>query len=279
MKMLIASFYFLLFLFRSTSYTIKRIIESKPLDQDDYALGSTLNIRKDLLNLFPNVGGPKSAPNVNSSSSNKTKDVWAIWPSGVIPYWLDPSFSDVDRAMIGNAFQYVESVTCLRFVPDDDDINPRMDIISDNLGGYCYTMWHTDGREDTYAEVHLTPSSSCTVPRTIIHELMHGIAFFHTHKRRDRDEHVKIEWENIHPDMIEEFEICSGCCCNTHGIKYDCSSIMHYARNQMSRNGSDTITALNETCYIPEFSEWNYHEPKMSKSDIEAVQIQYGQYC
>eukprot|EP00090_Calanus_glacialis_P033673 TRINITY_DN56000_c0_g1_i1.p1 TRINITY_DN56000_c0_g1~~TRINITY_DN56000_c0_g1_i1.p1 ORF type:complete len:278 (-),score=57.34 TRINITY_DN56000_c0_g1_i1:6-839(-) len=261
------------------SSSLRDIRTSKPLEEDDFYLGKTLDIRSDLVDLYPGTGGPMSPPEEVRNSHNQTRGVFAIWPNGLIPYWMDSSFSDNDRAMIANAFAYIQDNTCLRFEPDTDDKNPRMDIISDNLGGYCYTSWQTDGREDTYAEVHLTPSSSCTVPRTIVHELMHGVSFYHTHKREDRDLYVRIEWDNISPSQTEEFEYCSGCCCNTRGVDYDCSSVMHYAKDQMSRNGKDTITPLSDSCNIPDFSEWNYYEPIMSNTDVEAVQIQYGEFC
>ena len=181
--------------------------------------------------------------------------------------------------MIAKSFAYIEDLTCLRFEPDTDDIDPRMDINSDNLGTYCWTSWQTNGNGKTYSEVHLSPSSSCTVPRTIVHELMHGVSFYHTQTREDRNSHVEILWDNISPSQQDQFEYCSGCCCNTHGLDYDCSSVMHYARNQMSKNGEDTIRPVSSSCHIPKFSNWNYHEPIMSDIDVEAVQIQYGDFC
>ena len=48
----------------------------------------------------------------------------------------------------------------------------------------------------------------------------------------------------------------------------------------MSSNGSDTILPLDEdSCSIPKFALWNYHQPMMSDTDVEAVQMQYGKYC
>jgi len=262
------------------SSSLRDIGTSKPLQPDDYHLGKSLDITQDLVDLYPGKGGPMSPPEELRQSNNQTKAVWAIWPGGLIPYWLDPSFSNKDRAMIANAFAYIEDVTCLRFEPDEDEKNPRMDIIADDLGGYCWTSWQTNGNgHNTYSEVHLSPSSACTVPRTIVHELMHGVSFYHTQTREDRNQYVRIEWENIYNDSQDQFEYCSGCCCGTHGLDYDCSSVMHYARDQMSKNGRDTITPLSHSCNVPYFNEWNYYEPIMSNTDVEAVQIQYGEFC
>jgi hypothetical protein len=67
---------------------------------------------------------------------------------------------------------------------------------------------------------------------------------YHTHRRPDRDSHVKIVKENLHPHLIDDFAKCSGenCCCdNVMHLPYDCDSVMHYAKNQGSKNGKDTI--------------------------------------
>ena len=120
-----------LLIFR-TCKTFRSFQSSRPLLQEDYDLGKSLNVSTDLVDLYPGKGGPMNFP--STESSNVSKGVWAIWPKGRIPYWLDPSFSELDRATIANAFLYIEDLTCLRFIPDTDDKNPRMDIISDNLG-------------------------------------------------------------------------------------------------------------------------------------------------
>lgn len=109
----------------------------------------------------------------------------------------------------------LEELTCLRFLPAEEEVLPRMDIWAEQLGGYCYTNWNTDGNGHTLAEVYLSPNSSCTVQRTVQHELLHGVAFYHTHTRADREEHVFINWENIINSQRENFEVCSGCCCQT----------------------------------------------------------------
>ena len=64
-----------------------------------------------------------------------------------------------------------------------------------------------------------------------------------------------------------------------HNLPYDCSSVMHYARNQMSRNGEDTITPLSSSCHLLPFSGWNHHTPRLSDLDVEMIQQQYGEYC
>ena len=62
----------------------------------------------------------------------------------------------------------------------------------------------------------------------VTHELMHALGFFHEHNRHDRDQHVKIHWENIIPGEDRNFEKHAKLEADTYGTPYDPCSVMHY---------------------------------------------------
>ena len=64
---------------------------------------------------------------------------------------------------------------------------------------------------------------------------------YHTHKRPDRESYVDVIWDNVAHGKEDEFRFCEGCCCDTWGFEYDCESVMHYAKNQMSNGNGDTL--------------------------------------
>ena len=69
---------------------------------------------------------------------------------------------------------WIRVLVCLfqRFVPASDlSALPRVDIIAEDLGGYCYSWWSYSGGNRLFSEVHLTPNSECTVTRTLVHEV------------------------------------------------------------------------------------------------------------
>ena len=70
---------------------------------------------------------------------------------------------------------------------------------------------------------------------------MHGLTGYHTQTREDRNDHITILWDNIQSDAREEFEYCTGCCCDTWDEPYDCSSVMHYAYDQFNLHGEPTM--------------------------------------
>lgn len=58
--------------------------------------------------------------------------------------------------------------------------------------------------------------------------------------RKDRDEFVKINWENILAGKENQFTKCVGC--DDQGLKYDIGSIMHYHAYAFSKNRRELKT-------------------------------------
>ena len=161
-----------------------------------------------------------------------------MWPDGLIPYKIDAGFSKKDRAGIACGMAYMEKHTCLRFRPKKDDAErPILTFVPENWGGFCMTDWRTNGQGWTKVKLHLSKNSVCTFGRTLVHEFVHGLSGRHTQTRYDRDAHVEIMWDNIIESKKDEFKICDHHCDFNKAFPYDCESIMHYARNQMAKNG------------------------------------------
>jgi hypothetical protein len=65
----------------------------------------------------------------------------------------------------------------------------------------------------------------------VCHLIGHVLGFFHEQSRPDREDYVKIIYENIKPDMITNFEYYPPSIINTFGFPYDYSSIMHFGQS------------------------------------------------
>lgn len=77
---------------------------------------------------------------------------------------------------------------------------------------------------------------------TAIHELMHALGFLHEQNRYERDDFVKVNYENIKPTAKNNFYKSSSYSSNGLGVAYDFSSIMHYSVYAFTKNGGPTIT-------------------------------------
>jgi choriolysin H len=61
----------------------------------------------------------------------------------------------------------------------------------------------------------------------ILHEIGHALGFYHEHNRSDRDDYIKIHYENIEPGQIRQFQKQENAVFDTN---YDYLSIMHYGQ-------------------------------------------------
>ncbi|XP_016113516.1 high choriolytic enzyme 1-like [Sinocyclocheilus grahami] len=94
------------------------------------------------------------------------------------------------------------------------------------------------------------------------------LGFYHEQTRSDRDEYVKINWENMSPDMAYNFQKQNT---NNQKTPYDYGSIMHYGRTAFSiQPGLETITPIpDETVEIGQ-------RQGMSNTDILRINKLYG---
>lgn len=81
--------------------------------------------------------------------------------------------------------------TCVRFVPRTSE-NDYLLIKSGKSG-----CWSSVGRTGGKQDLNLQPEGCLYKVGTAIHELMHALGMFHEQNRSDRDNHVRIRFENI----------------------------------------------------------------------------------
>ena len=92
----------------------------------------------------------------------------------------------------------------------------------------------------------------------------------HEHNRKDRNDYVKVYWNNIDPDEYDNFRKCDdiGVRCEEYG-EYDYNSIMHYRNKDFSINRQNTIEKINDPYYV-------LGSPTPSTKDINTINLFYG---
>ncbi|KAH7706522.1 CBN-NAS-6 protein [Aphelenchoides avenae] len=170
--------------------------------------------------------------NSNNVMMNALKNKQLLWTNGVVPYELDEAFTQSEVRLLEKAFKTFRKRTCIRFRPHTDEA----DYLYVTRGYGCYSqVGQTGGKQE------ISLGRGCLFHEIILHETMHSLGFWHEHSRADRDDHIRIQWENILPGMDSQFDIISSALQDTLGIDYDYRSIMHYDSAAFSKNGKNTI--------------------------------------
>ncbi|CAL8351339.1 unnamed protein product [Merluccius merluccius] len=187
--------------------------------------------------------------------------LWRKSSNGLVtvPYTVSRAFSFSDKTMFENAMQTFHNKTCVRFVPRES----QYDYISFENGEGCYSsLGMTGGRQ-----VLSLNKPGCMYHGIIQHEINHALGFDHEQNRSDRNQYVRINWENIAPRMAYNFHRQNT---NNLNTPYDYSSVMHYGRTAFSiRRGKDSITPIPNRC--AQIGQRN----EMSKIDIMRINRLY----
>merc|ERR1712131_397135 len=178
----------------------------------------------------------------------------------LIPYTISDEFTPAEKSMIVFAMKNFHARTCIRFTP----LQAERDYISIVNQGGCFSALGKNGGEQPLS----LKRNGCIHQGVIQHELLHALGFQHEHTRSDRDQYIRINWDNIQPDLAFNFHKKNT---NNLNTPYDYHSIMHYGNTAFALvPGKDTITP------IPDSSVWIGQRNAMSRTDILRINKLYG---
>jgi hypothetical protein len=178
------------------------------------------------------------------------------WPNGIIPFRIDPALPNQQR--VTDAIAHWQANTNVRFKARTSE----SDFVTFRPSSGCSSNVGKRGGEQ-----FVNLGTACSTGNTI-HEIGHTAGLWHEQSRRDRNNFVNINFPNIQPGMVFNFDqhITDGD--DVGG--YDYGSIMHYPRNAFAINPSiDTITPK------PNASVQIGQRTALSAGDIAAINAIY----
>lgn len=162
-------------------------------------------------------------------------DVNTRWPDNTIPFTFVGQTA-AEQATVLAALRDFEAQTCIRFVERTDQTD-YVYITRSEAG-----CWSWVGRLGGAQQLNLDPD--CYAEVVIQHEFIHALGFFHMQSAWNRDEYVRVMWENIIPGMEHNFDKVNPDTTSQFYEAYDYYSIMHYPGWAFSSNGQDTLVAI-----------------------------------
>nr|XP_040054292.1 high choriolytic enzyme 1-like [Gasterosteus aculeatus aculeatus] len=210
------------------------------------------------------IGGDiaiKSEAERNADPCTARGCLWNKWTDGkvYIPYFIANQYSSREQAIIIRGLESFSSMSCIRFRPYQNGDYEWLSIESRNG---CYSSVGRQGGAQTVSLAR----SGCLYHGTVQHELLHALGFNHEQTRSDRDNHIRVQWENIIEDMKYNFNKIATL---NQGTSYDYGSVMQYHKYAFSKNNQPTMVP------IPNSNVPFGQATQMSQNDIDRLNRLY----
>lgn len=193
----------------------------------------------------------ESALSTGNNSSRAIVDSSKLWSNKVVGYYISPDVHS--RSVITGAIAEIEAATSIRF--EERSYGNYIKFIPH--ASACYSQLGCVGGSQDLALANWATVS------VAVHELQHALGVYHEQCRKDRDNYLTINWQNIKSGMSHNFQKASGY--YTHDVgSFDWNSIMLYPSDAFSTNGQPTMVKKDG-------STFTRNTGRMSSGDIAGL--------
>ena len=158
------------------------------------------------------------------------------WPNSTIVYRISGLSSSV-RSELQKSFNEWTSKTNVRFKERTNESNY---VTISSSGSNSNSGVATLGVNGSRGFIRLGTRATAVV---IIHEIGHTLGYIHEQNRSDRDNFIRINFNNIQDNAVDQFFKSNSASLVTS--QFDINSTMMYGSYTFSKNGLPTITDLN----------------------------------
>jgi len=213
--------------------------------------------------------------NAEDKNRNALQSPLQRWPNRTIYYRVSPELTEDESNNVREALQVFNEQTCVRFLDyDEQTFKPARYVEYKRSPDMCGTQVGYNPLVPMGAhDVVLAPY--CLARTGVIqHETLHVLGLYHEQSRPDRNQYVKIEYDNIPQKYWSQFSSYPEIYTTTYNVPYDYESIMHYSQYAFAKDPSKpSIRAKNgNDIYDRKMGQIN----GPSAGDLTKVNIMYN---
>lgn len=192
-------------------------------------------------------------------SANKGGASFSRWPGGQIYYTVASNMGSINANKIATAVNEYNTKTNTQWIPRTNQTNYVEFIFGSSSGsdGWAH-IGYQGGKQTISLDQYISVGS-------VIHEMGHTVGLYHEHSRKDRDQYLSIQWNNIQNGQAYNFNIYNS---GTDIGPFNINSVMMYWPNSYSKNGLPTIKRANNT-------NFTYTRTGFTTGDINTINTMY----
>ncbi|OFZ22866.1 MAG: hypothetical protein A2X94_17580 [Bdellovibrionales bacterium GWB1_55_8] len=202
--------------------------------QETVLLGDMLVEKSAIENFTPDEISTRGALYLNAQ----------LWEDGVLPIDFPKDTTQKQKDLFMSACGEWEKVANVRCI-EGRYKGRKLTLTTYRVG--CFALYGMGSNFLTLKRLMNLETKGCWHRATIIHEIGHALGLIHEHQRPDRDLYVSIQSGNTDKGFLGlNLKFNFGKLDSRPLTPYDFLSIMHYGRDEFSKNGKDTIVPRPE---------------------------------
>ncbi|XP_017848228.1 seminal metalloprotease 1-like [Drosophila busckii] len=190
------------------------------------------------------------------------------WPERIVYYRFSSNIDQQHRAHILLGMKQIELSSCLTFKAASKQQPYYVNVTAESGG--CYSAV---GFRNRVQQVNLETypiDTGCYRLGSIMHELLHALGFYHQQSAADRDDYVRVAYENVIDGKERNFQKYDDNTVDNFDQPYDYGSVMHYTPYGFSKNGEMTLVPLDAKA-----AAIMGQRLQMSQADINKLNVMY----